>query len=190
RDIRLFSRIISMAPETIKGFVVDAEVALAEVEKVTRIELDFRNEIKALVRFRKNNEKRPVVSAPEPFMEYASKRVLVEEYVTGINGLDIDKIVQNGYDKEDCVEKFVYTFLTQDFEDGFFHGHTHRDNRMIGDRQIVHVDFGLDGELSEQNRERLIEILDALVFEDLDGLMDLLLHMAIVKPEVDRFDLY
>src|SRR5699024_3926516 len=94
RDIRLLSRTISIAPETIKGFVVDEVVALAEEQKVTRIELDFLNEIKALVRFRKNNENRPVVSAPEPFMEYASKRVLVEEYDTGINGLDIDKIVQ------------------------------------------------------------------------------------------------
>src|SRR5699024_1712504 len=68
------------------------------------------------------NENRPVVSAPEPFMEYASKRVLVEEYVTGINGLDIDKIVQNGYDKEDFVKKLFLRFLRQFFEEVFFMG--------------------------------------------------------------------
>lgn len=190
RDIRLFSRIISMAPETIKSFVVDAEVVLAEVEKATKIELDFRNEVKALLRFRKNNAKRPVVTAPEPFLEYVSKRVLVEEYVSGINSLDIQKIVQAGYDKEDFVEKFVYTFLTQVFEDGFFHGDPHPGNIIISDKQIVYIDFGLYGELSEQNRERLIDILDAIVFEDIDRLMNLLLQMAIVKSEVDRFVLY
>lgn len=190
RDIRLFSRIISMAPETIKSFVIDAEVALAEVEKATRIELDFRNEVNALIRFRKNNKKRPVVTAPEPLLEYVSKRVLVEDYVSGINGMDINKIVQAGYDKEDFVQKFVYTFLTQVFEDGFFHGDPHPGNIIISDKKIVYIDFGLYGELSEQNRERLIEILDAIVFEDVDELMNLLLQMAIVKSEVDRFVLY
>ena len=41
----------------------------------------------------------------------------------------------------------------------------------------------------EQNRERLIEILDAIVFED-RMVENLLLQMAIVKSEVDRFALY
>ena len=36
-----------MAPETVKSFIVDAEVALSEVEKSTKIELDFRNEVRA-----------------------------------------------------------------------------------------------------------------------------------------------
>lgn len=190
RDIQLFSRIIARAPETIKSFVIDAEIALAEVEKATKIELDFRNEVNALVRFRRNNKNRPVVTAPEPLLKYVSKRVLVEDYIPGINGLQIDKIVQAGYDKEDFVEKFVYTFLTQVFEDGFFHGDPHPGNIIISDKKIVYIDFGLYGELSEQNRERLMKILDAIVFEDIDGLMNLLLQMAIVKSEVDRFVLY
>ena len=105
RDIQLFSRIISMAPETIKSFVVDAEVALKEVEKAAKIELDFRNEVRALIQFRENNKNRDVITAPKPIVEHVSKRVLVEEYVDGINGLDINKIVQAGYDKEDFVQK-------------------------------------------------------------------------------------
>src|SRR5699024_9174725 len=125
RDIQLFSRIISMAPETIKSFVVDAEVALKEVEKAAKVELDFRNEVRAIMRFRENNKDRDVITAPKSLVEYGSKRVLVEEYVDGINGLDINKIVQAGYDKEDFVQKLIYTFLTQIFEDGFFHGDPH-----------------------------------------------------------------
>ena len=190
RDIQLFSRLIAMAPETIKSFIVDAEIALKEVEKATRIELDFRNEVQALIRFRKNNEKRAVVTAPKPWVEYTSKRVLVEEYIEGINGLNISKIVEAGYDKEDFVRKFVYTFLTQIFEDGFFHGDPHPGNIIVSNNKIVYIDFGLYGELSEQNRNKLIDILDAIVFEDIDGLMNMLLQIAIVKSEVDRIDLY
>lgn len=190
RDIHLFRRIIAMTPETIKSFIVDADVALEEVEKVTRVELDFRNEVHALLRFRKLNEDRPVVTAPKPLLKYSSKRVLVEEYVEGINGLAIDSIVKAGYDKEDFVEKFIYTFLVQVFEDGFFHGDPHPGNIIISDKKIVYIDLGLYGELSKSYRNQLIEILEAIVFEDVEELMNLILQMVKVRSEVDRFKLY
>lgn len=190
RDIRLFSRLLALTPEMVKSFVVDADVALAEVQKSTEIELDFRNEVKAIQRFRKYNEKRPVIGAPKPILKYTSKRVLVEEYVEGINRLDMKQLVAEGYNKEDFVRKFVYTFLTQVFEDGFFHADPHPGNIIIRDKQIVYIDFGLYGEISDTNRENLLEILDAIVFEDVDRLMNILLQMAIVKGEIDRYTLH
>lgn len=190
RDIRLFSRIISMAPETVKSFIVDAEVALSEVEKSTKIELDFRNEVRALLRFRKNNKNRPVVDAPKPIIEYTSKRVLVEDHIEGINGLNHTDILKAGYDIDDFVGKFIYTFLAQIFEDGFFHGDPHPGNIIISDGKIVYIDFGLYGELSEGNRNNLLEILEAIVLEDVESLMNLLLQMAIVRSGIDRYKLY
>src|SRR5699024_1883872 len=109
-------------------------------------------EVGAILKFRENNKNRPVVSAPKPILEFTSKRVLVEEYIEGIHGLDINEIVKAGYDKEDFVEKFVYTFLTQVFDDGFFHADPHPGNVIIRDGKIIYIDFGLFGELSEQNR--------------------------------------
>ncbi len=190
RDIQLFSRLLAITPETIKSFVVDADVALAEVEKSTRIELDFRNEVAAIERFRKYNKERPVVAAPKSILKYTSKRVLVQEYIEGINGLDMNQLMEAGYQQEDFVRKFVYTFLTQVFEDGFFHADPHPGNIIIRDNKIVYIDFGLVGELSEANRKNLLEILDAIVFEDVERLMNLLLQMAIIKAEVDRYTLY
>lgn len=190
RDIRLFSRLLALTPDIIKSFVVDAEVALAEVRKSTEVELDFRNEVQAIQRFRLNNKERPVVSAPKPILKYTSKRVLVEEYIEGINGLNIEQLLKAGYHKEDFVRKFVYTFLTQVFEDGFFHADPHPGNIIIRDQKIVYIDFGLFGEISETNRKNLLEMLDAIVFEDIDKLMNILLQMAIIKGEIDRYTLY
>ncbi len=190
RDIRLFSRIISMAPETVKSFIVDAEVAIAEIEKVTKIELDFRNEVNALIRFRMNNADRDVVHAPKPYVRYSSKRVLVEDYIEGITNLNKTTLQEAGYDTDDLVQKLVYSFLKQVFEDGFFHGDPHPGNIIIQEGKIVFIDFGLYGELSKENRDKLIEILEAIVLEDIDELMNLLLQLAIVKSKVDRYELY
>lgn len=190
RDISLFSRILSMAPETVKGFVVDADVALDEIKSATEKELDFRNEVRALMRFKKNNEDRPVVGVPTPIIEYTSKRVLVENHVEGVTGLDVTTLLQEGYDIDDFVEKFIYSFLAQVFEDGFFHGDPHPGNIIVKEGQIVYIDFGLYGELSSGNREKLLKILEAIAFEDVEGLMNLLLQMAIVSSDIDRFKLY
>lgn len=190
RDIRLFKRLLELTPEAIKDFVVDADVALAEVEASTEKELDFRNEVQAILRFRENNKERPVVAAPKPLVKYTSKRVLVEEYVEGINSLNKEKILEAGYNKKDFVEKFVYTFLSHVFEDGFFHADPHPGNIIIRDKKIVYIDFGLFGELSKANRENLLKILEAMVLEDVEELMNLLLQMAIVKKKVDRYVLY
>lgn len=190
RDIRLFSRLLALTPEIIKSFVVDADVALADVQKSTQIELDFRNEVQAIQRFRTHNDERAVITVPKIHHEYTSKRVLVQEYIEGINGLNRKELRKEGYDKEDFIKKFVYTFLMQVFEDGYFHADPHPGNIIIRNQQIAYIDFGLVGELSETNRENLQEILNAIVFEDVDQLMNLLLQMAVIKGEIDRYTLY
>lgn len=187
RDIQLFSRIVSMAPETVKEMLVDAKAAFREIEETTKRELDFRNEGQALVKFRKLNQELDAVAAPKPLLNYTSKRVLVEEYVEGIRGLNLQKIREEGYDKHDIAEKLVYSFLSQVFKDGFFHGDPHPGNLIIKDKKIVFIDFGIVGELSESVKEDLIKLMRAIVFEDIDQLMNLLLQMAITKEKVDRF---
>ncbi len=187
RDIQLFSRIVSMAPETVKEMLVDAKAAFKEIEETTKRELDFRNEGQALVKFRRLNQELDAVAAPKPFLNYTSKRVLVEDHIEGIRGLNLQKIREEGYNKQDIAEKLVYSFLSQIFKDGYFHGDPHPGNLIIKEKQIVFIDFGIVGELSDSVKEDLIKLMRAIVFEDTDQLMNLLLQMAITKQKVDRF---
>ncbi|EXJ23525.1 Ubiquinone biosynthesis monooxygenase UbiB [Alkalibacterium sp. AK22] len=187
RDIQLFSRVVSVAPESVKEMLVDVKSAFKEIEETTKRELDFRNEGQALVQFRRYNKEVGAVAAPRPMLQYTSKRVLVEEYVEGIRGLDAQAISEEGYDKKDIGEKIVYSFLSQIFKDGFFHGDPHPGNIVIKDRQIVFIDFGIVGELSDSVKDSLIKLMRAIVFEDIDQLINLLLQMAITKEKVDRF---
>lgn len=187
RDIRLFSRIVSMAPETVREMLVDVDAAFKEIADTTERELDFRNEGQALVKFRKLNENVDAVSAPKPYLKYTSKRVLVMEFVDGVRNLNLHQIREAGYVKEDLAKKLVYSFLKQIFKDGFFHGDPHPGNMIIRDKKIVLVDFGIIGELSKPVQDDLIKLMRAIVFEDLDQLMNLLLQMAITKEKIDRF---
>ncbi|WP_368645150.1 ABC1 kinase family protein [Alkalibacterium putridalgicola] len=187
RDIKLFSRIVSMAPETVKEMLVDVEAAFKEIEETTKRELDFRNEGQALIKFKQLNKENDAVSVPTPYLPYTSKRVLVEDYVGGIRSLNLQQIREEGYIKKDIAEKLVFSILSQVFKDGYFHGDPHPGNIILSDNKIVFIDFGIIGELSEAVKKDLIKMMRAIVFEDIDQLMNLLLQMAIMKEKVDRF---
>ncbi|WP_034552185.1 ABC1 kinase family protein [Carnobacterium funditum] len=190
RDIHLFSRILSMAPGTIKDLVSDPDLALKEIEKATRIELDFRNEATALLKFKVLNKEIEVVGAPNLVSEYVSKRVLVEEYIEGIKILDLAKLSKEGYIKEDIAEKLIVSFFSQVFKDGYFHGDPHPGNILIRDKKIVFIDFGIMGELAVGNKKSLIKLLKAIVFNDVDMVMNILLKMGVTKERVNQYEFY
>lgn len=190
RDIRLFSRILSMTPGTVKELLVDADAAFAEIESTTRMELDFRNEASALIKFKSLNEKMGAIAVPDPIYPFVSKRVLVEDYVEGDKVLDIAQLMEKGYVPEDIAEKLVLSFLSQVFKDGYFHGDPHPGNLIIKDRKIVFIDFGIVGELSEDNKQNLIKLLKATIYQDIDTIMNVMISMGISKEKIDRFYFY
>lgn len=190
RDIRLFSRILNVAPDILKDMLVDADEALKEIEESTRIEMDLRNEARHLKEFRALNDDVEVVNAPEPIFQYTSKTVIVEEYVDGIRNLNPLQLIEAGYDTEDIGNKLVFSFLKQVFEDGFFHGDPHPGNIIISDQQIIFLDFGIVGLLSNGVRDSLKRLLKAIVTEDIEELMNLILQMAVTDRDIDRHELY
>ena len=190
RDIALFSKILSMTPGTIKDLISDPDLALKEIEKATQIELDFRHEATALLKFKVLNKEMESVEVPNLITDYVSKRVLVEEYIEGIKVLDLAKLAKKGYVKEDIAEKLILSFLSQVFKDGYFHGDPHPGNVLIKDKKIVFIDFGIMGELSAENKESLIDLLKAIVFNDIDLVMNILLKVGVTKERINRYEFY
>ena len=176
RDIHLFSRILSIAPGTIKDFISDPDSALREIEQTTRMELDFRNEATALLKFKVFNKEIGSVGVPNLVSAYVSKRVLVEEYIEGIKIIDLPKLSKEGYVKEDIAEKLVGSFFSQVFKDGYFHGDPHPGNIFVRDKKIIFIDFGIMGELAVENKESLV--------------MNVLLKMGVSKERVNRYEFY
>ncbi|MDZ7834526.1 MAG: AarF/UbiB family protein [Alkalibacterium sp.] len=113
RDIQLFSRIVSMAPETVKEMLVDVEAAFKEIEETTKRELDFRNEGQALVKFKHLNAENDAVTVPTPYPSYTSKRVLVEDHIAGIKGTEPKRNSGAGLCKKRyCRETGVFLFIS------------------------------------------------------------------------------
>lgn len=190
RDIDLFIKIVTKAENILKEVVVDPVSVFQEIRKTTKIELDFRNEVKYMVKFKKLNANIACVNAPKAFTEFSSKRIIVQEYIDGLKITHTTELLQEGYDLNDIGQKLLLSYLSQVFHDGFFHGDPHPGNMIIKEGQIYYIDFGIMGELSNGNKDVLNQLLKAIVLKDINQLVSLILQMGNQKGRVDRNELY
>jgi ubiquinone biosynthesis protein len=75
-------------------------------------------------------------------------------------------------------------------KDAFFHADPHPDNLCVRDGQIVWMDLGMTGELSDRDRGLFASAVEAIAFNDVYQLKDMILSIGEIHGEVDQNALY
>jgi len=189
-DINILIRIVKRAPNTLRDILLDPVEALEEILETTRIELDFKNEVLYMLRFKIENESIKCISIPDVFLNLSTKRIVVQEEIQGIKITDREKLVSEGYDMEDIGKKLVLSYLYQLFNNGFFHGDPHPGNLIIHEKKIYYIDFGIMGSLTQKARRSVNDLLQAMVKRDIGQLVNLVMDLAEQKGPVDKNVLY
>ncbi len=178
-----FAEILSSDP---KWQFLDAKNLVEEFKKYTLKELDFNNEAINMIRFRRNFEQDSSVVIPKIYRQHSNDKVLVMEYVDGI---DLYKVRKRLSDKEKhhVVATVSRMVIKQIFEDGFFHADLHPGNLMyLRSRNIAMLDYGIVGYIDVELKEKLFSLFSALVNGDLIKLTDSLIDLNVGTHEVDR----
>lgn len=110
---------------------------------------------------------------------------MVMEYVPGFTIEQKEQLQQAGYDPKEIAEKLAFNYLSQILDYGFFHADPHAGNLRISNGQIVYIDFGMMGELSERDRKLMKQAINALAAKDIDTLTETILTLGVVKAEPD-----
>lgn len=189
-DINILIAIVRRAPNTLRDVLLDPVEALEEILETTKIELDFRNEVNFMLRFREENSSIKCISTPNVYLNLSTKRIVVLEEIEGIKINDTQLLVQAGYEPLDVGRKLVLSYLYQLFSNGFFHGDPHPGNLIIKDGKIYYIDFGIMGSLTQKTRSSINELLQAMVRRDIGQLVNLIMDLAEQKGPVDKNVLY
>ena len=139
-------------------------------------ELDLVNEARNCETIAAIFSERDDVVIPKIHWEWTSERVLVQEFIHGIPPNDHPRLDAAGTNKVMLAQKGTDAFLQMALIEGVFHADPHPGNMlaMTGDR-IGFIDFGIIGRLSERRRTQLLMLIGAMLKEDADGLMAVLL---------------
>ncbi len=131
---------------------------------VMKRELDLRIEASSASLFKDNFQGDTSLYVPDIFWEYSCREILVMEQVQGFSIYEHDKMKMYKIDPAEVAVKLARVFFNQAYRDGFFHADLHPGNILISHQgNIILVDFGIVGTLSETDRFAIAEILYALL---------------------------
>jgi ubiquinone biosynthesis protein len=150
-------------------------------------ELDFTRDARNADRMARNFKDVPGVRFPTIYWDFTSAKVLVMEFVDGVRIDDPEAIVAMGLDPHEIGVRGFQAYLKMIFEDGFFHGDPHPGNLLVTkEGDIVFLDFGIVGILRPEKRQNFINLLFALVNDDIELMLRSLEGFGIVIAEENR----
>ena len=132
-------------------------------------ELDLLNEARNCELLAQIFEDRDDIVFPKIHWEYCSERVLVQDFIHGIPPNDEAALRAAGLDKK-------------------FHADPHPGNMLaLPGNKIGFIDFGIIGRLSQRRRSQLLVLIGAMLKQDADGLMAVLLDWTgTSNPDLTR----
>lgn len=146
-------------------------------------EIDFRIEARNIDRFRALHGSNETVVFPRVYPELSRQQVLCMEY---LSGRKFSQLIDEGEDVHALVKVYFDVAYKMLFIDGFFHGDLHPGNVLVmsGSRLGI-LDCGMVGRLSPTMRDRVIDILYAILNEDLEGVARTFYDLSVRTGPVD-----
>lgn len=166
---------------------VDMDAIYAEFKETMGEELDYRLEGEHADRFRENFADFDLVKVPSVYWDYTTHRVIVLEFIDGTKVTDYAGVEALGWSRTDLAQLIVDTYLKQVLEDGFFHADPHPGNLMVtGQGQLVYLDFGMMGAVSEQLKSGVKDAAIAIVTKNGENIVQAVDKMGFIRPQADR----
>lgn len=115
-------------------------------------ELDFRKEAQNLISFRNFLDRNSITdaTAPKPYLEASSTRVLTMEYLKGLPLVDLEGIKQYTSNPEATLITALRTWGSSVFGNDVFHADVHGGNLLVlEDGRVGFLDFGIGSSVSD-----------------------------------------
>jgi ubiquinone biosynthesis protein len=170
--------------------IVDFDMILNEMWSIAKQEMDFLMEAEHIDEFRHLNQGVDYVDFPVVNHPLTTSHVLVMEFIDGIQIDKVDEINALGYDVRSIGKKLGENYVKQIIEDGYFHADPHPGNIWVRDGNIVWIDLGMVGRLSNHDRAALKQAVYSLVNQDTYEMKSAVLSLGIPKERINHTLLY
>ena len=173
---------------------VDMPALMEEFASSLYEEIDYLQEGRNAETFATNFKGQTAICVPAVYWSHTTRHVLTLEHIQAIKISDYAAIEAAGISRAAVAERVFSTYLQQIFEDRFFHADPHPGNLFVlpaptaddpGAWQLVFVDFGMVGRLTEKLLAGLREVLIAVGTQDSPRLIRAYQQIDILLPGAD-----
>lgn len=152
---------------------------VSQFRRSLRREQDLLMEAHNIARFQQNFADDPTVHIPQVFWDYTCARMNVQEELCGIPGTDLSAVRAAGMDMALLASRGADIVLKMILVHAYFHADPHPGNVIyLPDNRLGLIDFGMVGRLTDFRRQQLVSLLDALVHQDEDAMLRVLMEWS------------
>jgi ubiquinone biosynthesis protein len=164
-DLKMMRRVAGLIQRMQSS--LDLRSLANEVTRFIEMELDFRREAQSTERLGRILAARPEVRVPRIYAEHIRDRVIVMEYLDGIQVTRTEALRAAGHKLSEVGRRVGEIYGAMLFEYGFFHGDPHPGNLLVlGDGRIGLLDFGLCKELPADFARLVAQMMVAALIGD------------------------
>ena len=175
----------------------DAPALVEEFTATSMQEINYLSEAKNLERFKANFEGDKRVSVPDVIWERTSRRIMTLSDVTAIKITDVESLEAAGIDPNKVAAELARVTFEQFFVTGFFHADPHPGNIFVTpapedadiDFSLTFIDFGMMGEITDEQRLNLQKLLFALASRDPRASLEATQRLNFLLPSADTVEL-
>ncbi|AFZ71931.1 ABC1 kinase family protein [Natronobacterium gregoryi] len=158
-----------------------------DFEEIILEELDFEREASVMAEIGDNFVDNDRIVIPETYDDRCSERLIAMEFVEGRKITEDDALEAAGTDSTEIATLIARTYLQMGLVDGVFHADPHPGNLAVSDDgQLIIYDYGMSQRLTRQEQDEIVDLYRTLVQRDVDGLLNSLIALEVLEPDVDR----
>jgi ubiquinone biosynthesis protein len=167
---------------------LDIKGLLNEFADNVLLELNYMNETFNARQLAYNMRSLPAIHVPAVYPALCTSRVMTQEFVRGVKITAVDKLDAAGIDRTQVARDFLNAMLKQVLFDGFFHADPHPGNVLLDTEtsQIIFLDMGLMGNMTQDQRLVLADIILSLQERDGRGLAEAVIQLSTPFKQVDE----
>ncbi|WP_337174330.1 AarF/ABC1/UbiB kinase family protein [Paludisphaera sp.] len=190
-DLDILKNLAQLAERRVPALSAYRPMSLVrEFERTIKRELDFGVELRTIKRCQAQFANDPTARIPFVVEEFSTPRVLAMEFIEGVRVDDVPGLRRLGLDPAEVADRGAAILIKQIFQFGFFHADPHPGNlRVLPGGVVALLDFGMFGQLDLRSRERIADLLVALMAQDVDGVLATLDDLDVRGEDADPREL-
>lgn len=157
-----------------------------QVRQMIEEELDYSQEATSMQTIQAQIAEAPElqVRVPRVYNHFSTSKVLTTEFIEGAKLGDINQLRQWGLDLEDTAKRLIELYCKMILVDGFYHADPHPGNIFITSQgTIALLDFGAVAHLSDQTKQAIPLLIEALIRNDTEATVGALRKLGFVGPD-------
>ncbi len=185
-DMDILEKIAVRLDGRIESFkVYNLPDLVRRIRKLMLQELNFVREQRTMQIVRTTVKDMEGILVPEAYSDFSNYMVITMELARGSKMKDVD--ISSLKSRATMAKRGLALSLRQVLEYGFFHADPHPGNFLVDeDENLILLDWGMVGRLTDKVRFELIELISAVVDNDVEIVADILLGFTIGQEKINR----